>query len=167
MIKRRSFLGYFSIGWLTTCFPLLLAAYDPDRSLAQTTGDKDSAKPVTKPTVDGFTVIGSVGELEKTGYLQTKEVAVLVNPYNPKKPIAVNPKCTHQGCDVKWSSGEKKYQCPCHGAAFDVDGSVLNGPATKPLAVYETKIVGTQVLVKISAPPAATTKTPSRRGFAQ
>jgi cytochrome b6-f complex iron-sulfur subunit len=164
MLKRRSFLGYFSIGWLTTCFSIVLAAYDPDRSLAQTTGDKDSTKPVTKQTADGFTVVGSVSELEKTGYLQTKEVAVLRNPSNPNKLIAVNPKCTHQGCDVKWSSGDKKYECPCHGANFDADGTVLNGPATKPLTAYTAKIVGTQVLVKISAPPAVKDKTPSGRG---
>ena len=156
MLKRRSFLGYFSIGWLTTCFPIVLAAYNPDRSNAQTKsnpdsavrGNKDSAKPAPKKTTDGFTVVGTISELEKTGHLQTKEVAVLRNPSNPDKLIALNPKCTHQGCDVKWSAGEKKYECPCHGAKFAADGKVLNGPATQPLATYPAKIVGTQVLVK-------------------
>ena len=82
-----------------------------------------------------------------------KAVAVLRNPYNSQKLIAVNPKCTHQGCDVKWVAEEKKYACPCHGSNFDANGEVLNGPATKPLAAYPAKIVGSQVLVEILAPP--------------
>ena len=150
----------------------MLAAYDPDKSNAQptsnleplVTGNKDIAKPAAQKTADGFTVVGAVSELEKTGHLQTKEVAVFRNPRNPNKLMAVNPKCTHQGCDVKWSSGEQKYECPCHGANFDADGDVLNGPATKPLLAYPAKIVGTQVLVKIIAPPPAPPSTPSGRG---
>jgi cytochrome b6-f complex iron-sulfur subunit len=161
MLKRRSFLAYFSIGWFTSCFPVILAAFDPSKATAEiiidsdplVTGNKDSIKPNTSKTTDGFTVVGSVAELEKNGHLQTKEVAVVINPSNPNQLIAVNPKCTHQGCDVKWSAGAKRYECPCHGANFDANGEVLNGPATKPLTAYPAKIVGTQVLVKISAIP--------------
>ncbi|MDQ5809986.1 MAG: Rieske (2Fe-2S) protein [Actinomycetota bacterium] len=33
--------------------------------------------------------------------------------------------------------------CPCHGAEFDVrSGAVLQGPARKPLATYETRVEG-------------------------
>jgi nitrite reductase/ring-hydroxylating ferredoxin subunit len=42
--------------------------------------------------------------------------------------------CTHRGCTVGSVSGGKIH-CPCHGSAYNVsDGSVANGPATKPLA---------------------------------
>ena len=174
MIKRRSFLTYFSIGWFTSCFPMVLAAFDPRKSMAQTitsddvsaTGDKDLTKPVVQKKPGVLTVVGAVSDLDKNGYLQTKEVAVLRNPTNPQKLIAVNPKCTHQGCDVKWVAGEKKYTCPCHGSNFDANGEVLNGPATKPLAAYPAKIVGTQVLVEILAPPPVNPnqKAPSGRG---
>jgi cytochrome b6-f complex iron-sulfur subunit len=168
MLKRRSFLAYFSIGWLTSCFPMILAICDPRKAIAQdtapSTDDKDRAKPIAQKKPEGFTVVGSVSDLDKNGYLQTKGVAVLRSPGNPDKLIAVNPKCTHQGCDVKWAAADKKYACPCHGASFDANGEVLNGPATKPLTAYAAKIVGTQVLVAISAPSATPNPTPSGRG---
>ena len=69
-------------------------------------------------SAEGFTVLGSVAQLEKAGYLQIKGIAVSKNSANPKQPIAVNTTCTHSGCEVKWSAGEKRYECPCHDAEF-------------------------------------------------
>lgn len=159
MIKRRSFLTYFGLSWLASCFPVVLAACSPNKSNTQestaqagTPGAEDKggagANPVAKKSADGFTIAGTVAQLEKTGYIQTKTIAVIKDPTNPQKLLAVNPKCTHQGCDVKWSAGEKKYECPCHGSYFAADGKVLQGPATKALDTYPAKIVGNQVLVK-------------------
>jgi cytochrome b6-f complex iron-sulfur subunit len=153
MLKRRSFLGYFSIGWLTACFPVVLAACAPNKSATQTTTQtappaSDDNSAIAKAT-DGFKVVGSTAQLEETGSLQIAGVAVAKDPANPKKLIAVNSKCTHNGCEVKWMAGEKKYRCPCHDAEFTADGKVLNGPAPSPLATYPVKVVGTQVLVKV------------------
>jgi glycine/D-amino acid oxidase-like deaminating enzyme/nitrite reductase/ring-hydroxylating ferredoxin subunit len=58
-------------------------------------------------------------------------VAVYRDPHgNLQECSAV---CTHLGCVVQWNSGEKSWDCPCHGSRFAVDGSVLNGPAASPL----------------------------------
>jgi len=41
--------------------------------------------------------------------------------------------CTHMACTVRWNPAERSWDCPCHGARFDVEGEVLNGLALRPL----------------------------------
>lgn len=45
----------------------------------------------------------------------------------------VSPVCTHMKCDVSWNSGERSWDCPCHGARYNTDGQVLNCPSTMAL----------------------------------
>lgn len=41
--------------------------------------------------------------------------------------------CTHMDCIVRWNGAEESWDCPCHGSRFDVDGSILDGPAVEDL----------------------------------
>jgi glycine/D-amino acid oxidase-like deaminating enzyme/nitrite reductase/ring-hydroxylating ferredoxin subunit len=52
---------------------------------------------------------------------------------------AVSPICTHRGCQVKFNSAERTWDCPCHGSRFDVEGRVIHGPAVRDLASLDEK----------------------------
>lgn len=158
MLKRRSFLTYFSLGWLAGCFPVVLAACAPksaeeananvDAPVADDKGGIKKPAPLVK-AADGFSILGTVADLDEAGQLRSPQAAVFRDPADSKKLVALNLKCTHKGCLVNWIAAEKKYECPCHSANYAADGKVLKGPATENLATYPVKIVGKQVLVKI------------------
>ncbi|MFD4143232.1 MULTISPECIES: Rieske (2Fe-2S) protein [unclassified Streptomyces] len=50
--------------------------------------------------------------------------------------------CTHQGCTVR-TVADGTIDCPCHDSKFRVsDGSVAEGPATKPLPPEQIMVSG-------------------------
>ncbi len=44
--------------------------------------------------------------------------------------------CTHLGCITQWKPELDLIACPCHGSRFSRDGTVLHGPAPRPLAHF-------------------------------
>jgi Rieske Fe-S protein len=46
--------------------------------------------------------------------------------------FAVN--CSHLGCPISVNVTDKTFDCPCHGSRFNLDGTVLHGPAAFPLS---------------------------------
>jgi nitrite reductase/ring-hydroxylating ferredoxin subunit len=53
---------------------------------------------------------------------------------------AVSDICTHAGCGVRYDRVAKLVLCPCHGSKFSLTGGVLQGPALRPLAKYQTEL---------------------------
>jgi 3-phenylpropionate/trans-cinnamate dioxygenase ferredoxin subunit len=65
---------------------------------------------------------------------------------------AIDDVCTHDGGPLGEGTLDGfTIACPRHGAKFDVrDGRALTMPATQPTRVHEVKIVGDDVMVKLS-----------------
>jgi cytochrome b6-f complex iron-sulfur subunit len=126
-MERRSFLTYFGISWVASCFPLVLAA--------SANAAKERRQEMT------------VAELDRAGSLKNGKILVVRNPADETKLLAVNSTCTHNGCAVMWDTREKSFVCPCHNAKFAANGTVQSGPAQKPLKTYKAKIVGKKVVV--------------------
>lgn len=57
-----------------------------------------------------------------------------------RQVTAFSPLCTHLGCAYRWQAEKKLFTCPCHGSAFNVQGDVVAGPASRPLDRYSTKL---------------------------
>lgn len=41
--------------------------------------------------------------------------------------------CTHLGCLPKWVPTNFRFECPCHGSKFELDGQWIEGPAPRHL----------------------------------
>ena len=51
----------------------------------------------------------------------------------------VDTTCSHMGCEVEWNSGERTWDCPCHGSRYSIEGDVIEGPAKNALKQIEPK----------------------------
>ncbi len=63
----------------------------------------------------------------------------------------VGARCTHAGAPLEEGTIEGEVlTCPWHGSQFRVaDGSVLRGPAEKPLRAYKATIRGGSVFIEL------------------
>lgn len=50
----------------------------------------------------------------------------------------LSPICTHLECVVNVEG--TRIRCPCHGSTFDLEGGVLQGPATRPLRRFPARV---------------------------
>lgn len=53
--------------------------------------------------------------------------------------------CTHQGCQP--GPVGDRLVCPCHGSEFAFDGTVLEGPASRPLTRYDVVREGDDLVI--------------------
>lgn len=73
--------------------------------------------------------LGDIG-----GYLYVGNIIVIRTGNNSF--AALSKICTHQQCTVEYDPGTNELPCPCHQSRFNINGGVLNGPASSPLKKY-------------------------------
>lgn len=141
-MKRRKFISLVGVSAAT---PLIISACSQKKLPSVT----------NSPDADGFQQAGTLTELDKDKQILStnlgggeQKALIIRNPTHNDQLIAVNPTCTHAGCSVAWESEQQIFVCPCHDSQFSIDGKVLEGPATEPLAKYQVKLSGDSILVK-------------------
>ena len=68
--------------------------------------------------------------------IQHKSTNLAIYRGEDDKLTCISALCSHLGCVVKFNKSEKTWDCPCHGSRFDINGNVIEGPATEPLKKY-------------------------------
>jgi len=119
----------------------LLSACGSDDSEAVDAGGSDSG---------GTTSTGAVGAKDEvpvgSGKIFKADKVVVTQPTEGQFK-AFSAVCTHQGCVVAEIKGEE-IDCTCHGSRFSItDGSVIKGPATKPLDELKVTVTGDDLTV--------------------
>lgn len=114
-------------------------------------GCKKKSSSTTTPVPQGpsnvnFTVNVSSGPLSANGGFIIQS-GVIVARTNSGTYIAIAASCTHQGTNLQYSSSGNKFTCPNHGAQFDTNGNVIQGPATNPEKKYTCSLSGTTLTV--------------------
>ena len=83
-------------------------------------------------------VVAHAGEIPVNGvklfeYPGPEDQCIMVRT-GENEYVAYSQKCTHLSCAVYYSSAHNRLECPCHEGYFSIrDGSVLQGPPTRPL----------------------------------
>ncbi len=109
-------------------------------------GLESCKKNTTKTVTVDFTLDVSSGALATNGgYLVSN--SVIVARTNSGTFIAVDAACTHEGTNIKYTAPSNSFICPNHGAKFDANGNVTQGPASKSLTSYQTSLSGTSLHV--------------------
>lgn len=51
--------------------------------------------------------------------------------------------CTHLGCLYKWVPTNNRFECPCHGSKFELNGKYIEGPAPRSLDRFHMTVTFT------------------------
>ena len=100
--------------------------------------------------MEGFSKVAQRSDI-KSAELKVVEVEgeqIVLTELNGS-PIAFANLCTHEACDLAYSTLDgEEIECDCHGSVFNVvSGAVLVGPATEPLPTYAVRVEGDDVLI--------------------
>jgi glycine/D-amino acid oxidase-like deaminating enzyme/nitrite reductase/ring-hydroxylating ferredoxin subunit len=116
--------------------------YDPSRKTLRAAGEfLGETLNVAAQYTDWLTGgdVGSVEEIAKDCGAVLRRGLTKVAAYRDEEGALheVSAVCPHLGGIVHWNSGDKTWDCPCHGSRFDKLGKVINGPANQDLDEVE------------------------------
>ncbi len=93
----------------------------------------------------GVFTIGTVADLPNTGSAPLNYPKVKLWISNTDNGLmALYKVCTHLGCLYNWSDQDGKFECPCHGSQYQLDGTYIQGPAPRSLDRFPVQAIDPQ-----------------------
>jgi len=101
----------------------------------------------------GPKTIGTVGErlpaadVQPIPYDDVKVWLVNIGPEAAAKGggkqglLALYKVCVHLGCLYAWVDSNARFECPCHGSKYQLDGTYIEGPAPRDLDRFVVQLV--------------------------
>ena len=106
--------------------------------------------PLTPPPAAPRTIRTPLPAVGETRAEFDGDLSLAVTRLSATSVVAVSRTCTHEGCTVLVPGAPgQALECPCHGLRFTNSGSVLNGPAARPLPSFPARIEGQEVVITI------------------
>lgn len=144
-------MGWVGVGFLGSSLPVAIAACG-NQSSPTASSDAPADTPAATPAAE-YEVAGTITQFNDSDAILYESstlgpVLIARNPVTPDLLYAVNPKCTHAGCNVEWKASQELFVCPCHDSQFTGGGSVSQGPATESLPIFEVKVEGEEIMVR-------------------
>ncbi|NJL93649.1 MAG: Rieske 2Fe-2S domain-containing protein [Anaerolineae bacterium] len=65
--------------------------------------------------------------------------------------VALYKVCTHLGCLFRWVDANHRFECPCHGSKFELNGRFIEGPAPRSLDRFAIEVVTTSGVIASNA----------------
>jgi Rieske Fe-S protein len=75
---------------------------------------------------------------------------IIVIRVSDTEVAALSDICTHSGCENLYTASSQTLDCPCHGSKFSLTGTVINGPARRPLKVYTATLANNMITVTLA-----------------
>ncbi|MBJ81169.1 MAG: hypothetical protein CMH60_07635 [Myxococcales bacterium] len=97
--------------------------------------------------------LAKIKDLAKVGgqkLLKVKGKEILFVRDSETSVASLNPICTHKKCQVAFKPETGLLFCKCHKSAYDIKkGTVLDGPAPRPLEIYPTTLKNGKIIVDL------------------
>lgn len=159
-INRREFLYYIwgaSLALFTAEFTGLLVWFMIPRFREGEFGGKFAVDIATLPAVNTAPVSYTDGRfwLVQVDTDQANEL-MYASEEDPSEGIkgllAIYKVCTHLGCIYAWVPVNNRFECPCHGSKYRLDGRRIQDPAPRDLDRFKVEVWDAENQLLASSP---------------